>query len=72
MYPSGFKTSKTRFYKQPAAAKVLLGLSNIEGKVKTISERCENLSNSENLEVPLKSEISENVENYQTRIILKI
>ena len=32
------QTSKTRFYKLPAAAKVFLGLSNIEGKGKTISE----------------------------------
>ena len=46
------RTSKTRFYKLPAAAKVFLGLSNIEGKGKTISERSESLlNNSENLEV---------------------
>ena len=43
------RTSETRFHKLPAAAKVFLGLSNIEGK--TISERSENLNNSENLEV---------------------
>ena len=43
------RTSKTRFYKLPAAAKVFLSLSNIEGK--GISERSESLNNSENLEV---------------------
>ena len=31
-----FKTSKTRFYKLPAAAKVFLGLNKIEGKGKLV------------------------------------
>ena len=50
------RTSKTRFYKLPAAAKVFLGLSNIDGKgklgkTKDLSKRSEKLNNSEILEV---------------------
>ena len=56
MAQATLKTSKTRFYKLPAAAKVILGLSKIEGKgklgkSKDLWMRSEKLNNSENLDV---------------------
>ena len=49
-------TSKTRFYKLPATAKVFLGLSKIEGKGNLVKTKC--LKKSESLKGLKLSEIT--------------